>query len=85
MAPRRGETRRRRFGSAWRSPAPPVRPCVRTLVHATESKRHYFVRDMVESFKIVVPYVSTHGNVSDFCQVLRVPRQDHERIGSPHR
>ena len=30
------------------------------------SRRHYFVRDMVEAFEINVPYVSTHENISDF-------------------
>ena len=34
----------RRFGSVWRFSAPPVRPCVRTSVHATESRRHTAVR-----------------------------------------
>ena len=30
----------RRFGAAWRSPAPPARPCARASVHATQSRRH---------------------------------------------
>ena len=29
-------------------------------------RRHYFIRDMVEAFEIVVPYVNTHDNASDF-------------------
>ena len=29
-------------------------------------RRHYFIRDMVEAFEIVVPYVNTHENISDF-------------------
>ena len=30
------------------------------------ARRHYFVRDMVESFEVEVPYVSTHDNLADF-------------------
>ena len=29
-------------------------------------RRHFFVRDMVEKFEIVVPYVSTNDNLGDF-------------------
>ena len=29
-------------------------------------RRHFFVRDMVESFELVVPYVPTDKNPSDF-------------------
>ena len=29
-------------------------------------RRHFFVRDMVESFEIEVPYVPTNLNVADF-------------------
>ena len=29
-------------------------------------RRHFFVRDMVESFEIEVPYVPTAENVADF-------------------
>ena len=29
-------------------------------------RRHFFVRDMVESFEINVPYVPTADNVADF-------------------
>ena len=29
-------------------------------------RRHFFVRDMVESFELVVPHVSTHENPADF-------------------
>ena len=29
-------------------------------------RRHFFVRDMVEKFEIVVPYVNTHDNIADF-------------------
>ena len=30
-----------------------------------EARRHYFVRDMVESFEINVPFVSTDRNAAD--------------------
>ena len=30
------------------------------------ARRHYFVRDMVEAFEIVVPYVPTDENPADF-------------------
>ena len=30
------------------------------------ARRHYFVRDMVEDFQVVVPYVNTHDNAADF-------------------
>ena len=29
-------------------------------------RRHFFVRDMVESFEITVPYVATADNIADF-------------------
>ena len=29
-------------------------------------RRHFFVRDMVESHEIEVPFVRTHDNISDF-------------------
>jgi len=29
-------------------------------------RRHFFVRDMVESFEITVPYVNTADNLADF-------------------
>ena len=29
-------------------------------------RRHFFVRDMVESFEIEVPFVRTHDNIADF-------------------
>ena len=29
-------------------------------------RRHFFVRDMVESLEIEVPFVSTHENIADF-------------------
>ena len=29
-------------------------------------RRHFFVRDMVESFEIKVPYVPTNENIADF-------------------
>ena len=29
-------------------------------------RRHFFVRDMVESFEIRVPYVPTNENIADF-------------------
>ena len=29
-------------------------------------RRHFFIRDMVESFEIEVPYVRTHDNLADF-------------------
>ena len=29
-------------------------------------RRHFFVRDMVESFELEVPYVNTHDNLADF-------------------
>ena len=29
-------------------------------------RRHFFVRDMVESFELEVPYVSTDDNPADF-------------------
>ena len=29
-------------------------------------RRHFFVRDMVESFEIEVPFVRTHENLADF-------------------
>ena len=30
------------------------------------ARRHFFVRDMVEREEIVVPFVRTHENISDF-------------------
>ena len=30
------------------------------------ARRHFFVRDMVESYEIVVPHVYTEDNISDF-------------------
>ena len=30
------------------------------------ARRHFFVRDMVESFEIEVPFVRTNDNVADF-------------------
>ena len=30
------------------------------------ARRHYFIRDMVENFEIVVPYVNTADNIADF-------------------
>ena len=30
------------------------------------ARRHFFVRDMVESFEIEVPFVRTHDNLADF-------------------
>ena len=29
-------------------------------------RRHFFIRDMVESFEITVPYVRTADNLADF-------------------
>ena len=29
-------------------------------------RRHFFVRDMVESFELEVPFVRTDDNISDF-------------------
>ena len=29
-------------------------------------RRHFFIRDMVESFEIEVPFVRTHDNLADF-------------------
>ena len=29
-------------------------------------RRHFYVRDMVESFELVVPYVRTEDNLADF-------------------
>ena len=30
------------------------------------TRRHFFIRDMVESFEIEVPFVRTHDNLADF-------------------
>ena len=30
------------------------------------ARRHFFVRDMVEEFEIVVPFVRTADNIADF-------------------
>ena len=30
------------------------------------ARRHFFIRDMVESFEITVPFVRTHDNIADF-------------------
>ena len=29
-------------------------------------RRHFFIRDMVESFEIEVPFVRTNDNIADF-------------------
>jgi hypothetical protein len=30
------------------------------------ARRHFFVRDMVETFELEVPFVCTHDNLADF-------------------
>ena len=36
-------------------------------------RRHFYVRDMVESFELEVPYVNTHDNLAD---ILTKPMRD---------
>ena len=42
------------------------------------SRRHYFVRDMVEAFEIVVPFVPTAKNIADFFTKPVEPRKFYE-------
>ena len=42
------------------------------------ARRHFFVRDMVESFEIEVPFVSTRDNAADiFTKPLKDANQFH--------
>ena len=41
-------------------------------------RRHFFVRDMVESFEIEVPFVRTADNVADlFTKPMKSPKDFH--------
>ena len=45
-------------------------------------RRHFFVRDMVESFEINVPYVPTADNVADFSRIPRSRPRSSPRTGA---
>ena len=40
-------------------------------------RRHFFVRDMVESFELEVPFVRTHENIADFFTKTFKPEKFH--------
>ena len=43
-------------------------------------RRHFFVRDMVESFELEVPFVSTHDNLADILTKLMKDAKQFHRL-----